>query len=161
MAFAFEYRRKTRAGAERPEDGFIVAPPGRNAETRANRRRVLAALVLAGLVLGVFNSGALVHYAGGLGYNGFTMRVITLAERWDRLMRENRLTLVTSELRDMAARARRSRWRDLAFSLPAGPARPDSGEGETARSGGGESERRSGEPAGAPPPVLRAAVERR
>lgn len=178
MSFALEYRKKMQAEAKRararqdeaesPEDGFILAPPGRSAETRANRRRVLAALVLAGLVLGVFNSGALVHYAGGLGYNEFTMRAITLAERWDRLMRENRLTLVTSQLRDMAAQARRSRWRDLAFGLPASLAQPDSEGRETARSGSGKGEQPQSEPAGdvgetlapAPAPVLRAAVER-
>lgn len=134
MSFALEYRKKMQAdakreaqsekkGAQEKERDFILLPAKKNADTRANRRRVLAALSLAGIILSVFNSGGLVHYAGGLGYNAVTMRVITISESWHDLMEQNRLTLVMEEIRDAVMTARQSSWQDLAFGLSLEPAR--------------------------------------
>jgi hypothetical protein len=138
MSFALEYRKKMQADAERKSQSkkavaqehdrdFVVRPATDNADTRANRRQVLAALSLAGIILSVFNSGGLVHYAGGLGYNAVSMRVITISESWHDLMEQTRLTLVMKEIRDVVMTARQSSWQDLVFGLSIPPAYSGSG----------------------------------
>ena len=64
MSFALEYRKKMQADARKAvrqkkavadvdDTGFVVLPPKKNVDTRGNRRRVLAALSLAGIILSV------------------------------------------------------------------------------------------------------------
>lgn len=133
MSFALEYRRKMQSEANRRAShkkkssngaDFVVAAPRTNADTRANRRRVLAAVSLAGIILSIFNSGAMVNYAGGLGYSAVSMRVITLTESWHDLMQERQLTRVVEEIRGAMSVARRSRWQDIASGLAITPTHP-------------------------------------
>ena len=124
MSFALEYRKKMQAEAraerarrttlKRENSGYVVLPPEGREDTRANRRRVLAALSLAVVVLFVFNSGGLVRYTGGLGETSAGQRIVELAERWHGLMEEHRMTVVVDEIRGAVAQARQSRWPDLA-----------------------------------------------
>ena len=124
MSFALEYRKKMQAQAraerarrvalKRENSGYVVQPPEGGEDTRANRRRVLAALSLAAMLLFVFNSGGLVRYTGGLGETRAGQLVVELAERWHGLMEEHRMTAVVDEIRGAVAQARQSRWPDLA-----------------------------------------------
>lgn len=135
MSFALDYRRKMqdeahaaqheKSAQEKAHAGFVVMPAGDDADTRGNRRRSLAMLSLAGLILSFFNSGALVRYAGGLADTGIGMRIIVATEDWHDLMEKNRLTLVVEEIRGAVSHVRRSDWPDLASGLGLGPARPD------------------------------------
>lgn len=135
-SFALEYRKKMQA--ERTEtkprvrkaaaavnaSDFVMAPAGKSSDTPGNSRRVLAALLFAGLILSVFNSSALVQYAGGLGYNQAAMRVIIASENWHALMEQTRMTALVEGVREAVTTARHSQWRDLAFGLDLGPNHP-------------------------------------
>lgn len=149
MSFALEYRKKMQAEARKaaavtapsrkkvarkiePTD-FAVDPAKKSSDTRSNSRRMLAALSVAGLILATFNSGALVQYAGGLGYNQAAMRVIIATENWHRMMEESRMTAVVEGIRHTVMAARHSEWRDFAFGLKLEPTHPYLTEPETVR----------------------------
>lgn len=192
MSFALEYRKKMQAEAREAEAGkkttrkprparsrrartkksapppamapadFVVGAAKKSTDTRGNRLRVLAALSLAGGILSVFNSGALVQYAGGLGYNQAAMRVIIASENWHALMEQSRMTALVDGIREAVTTARHSEWQDLAFGLELKPTHPylqDLQEPDTARED-------SARPAGQPErpqsasPVMRADVTR-
>ncbi len=191
MSFALEFRKKMQAEAraervrrwalEQANSGYVVLPAEESEETRCNRRRVLAALSLAALVLFVFNSGALVRYTGDLSETIAGRYTIELAERWHGLMEEHRMTRVVEEIRGAVMEARHSRWQDLASGwLPlvvnplaaeeesAPPATPAADEPpSTPDTGAAPSPPGTGEPPDptvketAPAgPVLRAAIEK-
>ncbi len=134
MSFALDYRRKMRADAdsaqheraalERANAGFVVMPAGEDADTRGNRRRALAMISLAGIILSFFNSSAMVRYAGGLSDSDIGMQVIVATENWHHFMEENRLTLVVEEIRGAVSQARHSDWPDLASGLGFRPGDP-------------------------------------
>ncbi len=134
MSFVLEFRKKMQADArkttrkktavKKSEEGFAFLPAKRNADTGGNRRRVLAALSLAAIILSVFNSGAMVQYAGGLGYNNLTMQIISASERWHQIMEETRMTALVEEIRGAVTKARQSSWQDLAFGKSPVPADP-------------------------------------
>ena len=184
MSFALEYRKKMQKEAAavgvdavaggtpkkaRAED-FVLHPAKKSADTRANRRRTLAALSLAGIILSVFNSGGLVQYTGNLGYNDVSIRIITASEDWHQLMEENRMTLVVDEIRNAVMVARHSSWQDLAMGLTLEPTHPYLGGGSDGPAADEQAlepvdgpervpEEETPDPAG--PPVLRAAAEGR
>ena len=127
MSFALEYRKKMQADARAAREGkaeqeevncgFAVMPAGEDVDTGGNRRRVLATISLAAIILSFFNSGAMVQYAGGLTDSNIGMRIILATEHWHGLMEKNRLTLVVEEIRGVVSEARHSEWPDLASSL--------------------------------------------
>lgn len=146
MSFALDYRKKMQANASKSRGGkkkaraktrpadFVIGPAKKSSDTRGNRRRALAALTLAGLILSVFNSAGLVQYAGGLGYNQAALRVMIASENWHALMERSRMTGLTDGIRDAVMTARHSQWRDLAFGLDLTPTHPYLTEPETVRS---------------------------
>lgn len=103
---------------------FVVATAAKASDTPRNRLRVLGALSLAGLILSVFNSGALVQYAGGLGYNQAALRVMIASENWHALMQDSHMTSLAEGIREMVTSARQSEWQDLAFGLELKPNHP-------------------------------------
>ena len=149
MSFALEYRKKmqqeaavaaageaTRDASKKSRAGdFVLQPAKKDVNTRANRRRTLAALSLAGIILSVFNSGGMVQYTGNLSYNDLSIRIITASEDWHQLMEENRMTLVVDEIRNAVMIARHSSWQDLAMGLSLEPTHPYLGGGSETPSG--------------------------
>lgn len=143
MSFALEYRKKMQreaaeasahaAAGGKPNKArvgdFVLQPAKKHVNTRANRRRTLAALSLAGIILSVFNSGGMVQYTGNLSYNDISIRVITASEDWHQLMEQNRMTLVVDEIRNAVMVARHSSWQDLALGLSLEPTHPYLGGG--------------------------------
>lgn len=176
MSFVLEFRKKMQEEAgktakrktavEKSDGGFAVRPAKRNADTAGNRRKMLAALSLAAIILSVFNSGSMVQYAGGLSYNSLSMQVITASERWHQIMEENRMTALVEEIRSAVEMARQSSWTDLAFgiastseaSMPEAPAAPQKVTDPAVESAPVESEpeQQQAEPQG---PVMRASVD--
>ncbi|GAB4240474.1 MAG: hypothetical protein Kow0032_28150 [Methyloligellaceae bacterium] len=138
MSFALEYRKKMQAKARKAQrsaktgaqsdEGFAVPPAGKNADTRGNRRRVLAALSLAALILSVFNSGALVTYTGGLAGSPLGLRVAIASEDWHALMEKSRMTGVVESIRGAVATVRHSSWQDLAVLVAPSGGAPDEGD---------------------------------
>lgn len=132
MSFALDYRKKmqaesraavqARAAQETRDTGFVVTSASDNTDTRRTRRQVLAALSLAGIILSLFNSDAMVRYAGGLADSSAGEQIILAAEDWHSLMEENRLTLVVEQIRGAVSYARYSQWPDLASAFAFGPA---------------------------------------
>ena len=181
MSFALEYRKKMQAEAEktrsrhktraarRPKTDFVVDAARGSDDTPGNRRCVLAALLLAGLILAVFNSGGLVRYAGGLGYNALVMKIIIASEDWHSLMERSRMTALMDGIRGAVTAARQSSWHDLAFGVDLTPTHPYLTTPATARSEDGQTDEEQGqrtitepeaEPEGPDGSVMRAAVER-
>jgi len=138
MSFALDYRKKMQANAGEvrckqealtqvntgADTGFVVSPVKNNADTRGNRRRVLAALSLAAMILSVFNSGAMVTYASGLATTPLGLKIADATEDWHALMDENRMTGVVEEIRALVATARYSSWQDFASLISAQPDAP-------------------------------------
>lgn len=123
MSFALDYRQKMQAEARRAQQreealeqantGFVVLPASAEEDTRGNRRRVLAALSLAAIILSVFNSGGMVQYSGGLAATWLGTRIILATESWHRLMEENHMTVVVEEIRSVVSEARAASWPEL------------------------------------------------
>lgn len=135
MSFALEYRKKLQQQQQeayaraKANEGYVSPPLDERAETGKNRRRVFLALVVAGGVLGVFNSGGLVQYSYDLAEMPFGPRLIVLSEKWHGLMQEQKATRVVEQIRDTVMLARQSRWRDLREGLGLEkPARPLDGQ---------------------------------
>ena len=126
MSFALEYRKRLleqqrqeqaeAARKARDPDPFTVTVADA-VETPRNRRRVLAALVVAALVLTTFNSGALVHYARGLADGPMGPQLIALSETWHDMMTAGRMTRITEEVRARVADVRQISWQDLQTKL--------------------------------------------
>ncbi len=174
MSFALEYRKKLQqqereaVRAAKANEGFVATPAGDVSDTRRNGRRVLAALVIAGGVLSVFNSGALVRYTQDLAGNPLGEKVIELSERWHEMMQAKQVTRVVEEIRGSLTMAREASWRDLTARLGIRPtqAQPENRDGfkvvpargDAPREAEPDEKRKTVAPAG---PVMRASVERR
>lgn len=172
MSFALEFRKKLQqqereaAHARKINEGFVAAPAGELTDTPQNRRRVLLALVIAGGVLAVFNSGALVRYTQDLAGNPIGERLIVLSERWHEMMQRKQATRVVEEIRGSLALVREANWHDLTQHLRIKPshAQPENRDGLKVVPAKGDAppevepndEPGRGTPTG---PVLRASVE--
>lgn len=173
MSFALEFRKKLQqqereaAQAAKANEGFVTAPAGGAGDTRRNGRRVLAALVIAGGVLSVFNSGALVRYTQDLAGNPIGERLIELSERWHETMQRKQATRVVEEIRGSLTMAQEASWRDLTARLGIEPSRtrPENrddfkvvpAKGDAPPEAEPDDGRETVTPAG---PVMRASVER-
>ena len=172
MSFALEYRKKLQLKnreaqrIRKAHEGFVSAPAGASHDTPGMRRRVLLALVIAGGVLGVFNSGGLVQYTRQLADTPLGPRLIVMSETWHEAMQEKNVTQVVEQIRETVAMARESNWRDLTFGLRLNPHKLSPGpqkqptvvpaKGKPAPEPE-EEKPRMARPAG---PILRAAVDR-
>jgi hypothetical protein len=133
MSFALEYRKKMQSeesirrlelqAIREASAGFVTHPAEDSYETRGNKRRVLAAISLALIILSVFNSRAMVHYAGGLTDSEIGMQLITATESWHQLMQDTQITQLTDGIRDTVQQARHTQWPDLASALSFSPSR--------------------------------------
>lgn len=123
MSFALEFRKKLQQREaetlriKKANEGFVSMPVDSSTDTSNNRRRVLLALLIAGAVLSVFNSGGLVRYTQGLADNPVGPGLIIASEKWHALMQERQATLVVDHIRGSVALVRNSSWRDLTFGL--------------------------------------------
>jgi hypothetical protein len=123
MSFALEFRKKLQQREaetlriKKANEGFVSMPVDSSTDTSNNRRRVLLALVIAGGVLSIFNSGGLVRYTQGLADNPVGPVLIIASEKWHALMQEKQATLVVDHIRGSVAMVRDSSWRDLTFGL--------------------------------------------
>lgn len=127
MSFALEYRKKLLARERearrvaRANEGFVSMPADDAADTRGNRARVLLALVIAGGLLAVFNSGGLVQYAYGLTDSQLGRRFVAVAERWHGLMQDRQVPGVIEQIRGSVMMARQTSWSDLATVFSSAP----------------------------------------
>lgn len=167
MSFALEFRKKLQqAEAEtlrikKANEGFVSMPADSFADTLNNRRRVMFALVIAGCVLAVFNSGGLVRYTQGLAGNPVGPELILASEKWHELMQEKQATLVVDHIRGSVALVRESSWRDLTFGLRLTPEMPRPNSVPSGQETPHPPEPRQQEIAKPDPPVMRASIERR
>ncbi len=132
MSFALEFRRKQQLlehevqHARQANKGFVSMPADCGTDTKGNRRRVLFALVIAGGVLAIFNSGGLVQYSYDFADSPGGEKMIEVSESWHDMMSESRMTEFIDHIRGSIAMARESSWQDLTFGFAAVPAEPDS-----------------------------------
>jgi hypothetical protein len=174
MSFALQYRKKLQQqqsealAVKKANEGFVSMPADASTDTSTNRRRVFLALILAGGILAVFNSGGLVNYTQGFANNPVGPHLILASERWHELMQKKQATRVVEHFRGSIALVREASWRDLAFGLQLTTAeKPDDSQplpkvvpAKMTPVPGRQQpvEPRIARPAG---PVLRASVERR
>jgi hypothetical protein len=141
MSFALEYRKKhltapkkAEAPAPKPK-----AKPKRRArktppkqvvvavlpeDTGANRATVLGALLLAALILAVFNSEGLRLVAGDIAEEEAGRPVLVVSEAWDDAMNRVGAKAVVASVRKLVEEAREASWADVAGfagSMPEGP----------------------------------------
>jgi hypothetical protein len=126
MSFALEFRKNHLSARAAP----VAAPTKRrrarsksadrkavNATTSISGRQVARALMIAGLILAVFNSSALVQYTHRLSDNIFGPEIIIASEKWHALMETGRMTEVSQRIRTAVATARASSWHDIGENL--------------------------------------------
>jgi len=82
-------------------------------ETSRNRGRMFVAILVAALMLGVFNSSALVNRVRGLPAGPVEDRIITTAETWNGWMENQGLSGYIEVARTYVAALKDKRWRDL------------------------------------------------
>ena len=133
MSFALEHRKKYLIGRDAPP--LAPARKSRRERTKSrdanaalvagsmSERRVLLTLLLAGLILSVFNSGALVRYTRGLSESVMGTRIIDVSEKWHGLMETGRMTALSEGIRSSVSLARNSSWDDIAEQLGFGARR--------------------------------------
>ena len=172
MSFALEFRKKLQeqereaVRARKANEGFVTTPAGEASDTRHNGRRVMMALLIAGAVLGIFNSGALVRYTQDLAGNPIGEKLIELSESWHEMMQAKQVTRVVEEIRGTVTVAQEASWQDLTQGLRILPlrARPEPGDefnvvpakGDAPKEVEPGEERKTVTPTG---PVMRASVE--
>ncbi len=133
MSFALEFRKKhliDRPAASVGRQALEQAPgsrakdAGRGIAAPAmvpNARRVALTLLIAAVVLAVFNSGSLVQYTRGLSDTMLGPNIIRASERWHAMMESGHMTDLTNRIRAVVSSARQSSWEDVArrFGLAA------------------------------------------
>lgn len=138
MSFALEFRKKLQdrereqRALKKANEGFVAMPLGEDADTRGNRRRVILALVVAGLLLGTLNSAGLVSYTRDMYETQLGRNLIVASEKWHAMMERGKATLLVDSVRGTVSAMRETSWHDLkvVFDLAPGtsPARtPDAG----------------------------------
>ena len=128
MLFALEYRKKLTAGklqaAHVPSTSRYRSTARRSKtvpdKSLTNARRVVGALLIAGLILAVFNSAALVQYSRGLSDKMFGPKFISVSESWHGLMERARMTNLADNIRTMVTTARQSNWSDITRQIGLG-----------------------------------------
>ncbi len=173
MSFALQYRKKLLQQQReawaviKANEGFVSMPAQTSADTSNNRRRVFLALIVAGGILAVFNSGGLVNYTQGLASNPVGPKLILASERWHELMQEKQVTRVVDRIRGSLALVREASWRDLTFGLDVTRAQTPEQPRPIPKAGSpklpkGPRRQQPAEPAIAKPasPVMRASVDR-
>lgn len=132
MSFALEFRKKhlvKRSGESQAERAVMRDDQARSSKQTPpapkpmSGRRVAQALLVAAVILAVFNSGALVQYARGLSDKMFGPPIITASETWHAMMERGRLTGLTEQIRQIVSQARQSSWDDIAKGLGLMPER--------------------------------------
>lgn len=126
-SFALAYRKKLQAqelasGRRLRRDGALAREGRLPADPQSrvvHRASVLAALLLAGLVLAVFNSEALTRYARGQGETAAGRQAYALSLRWHRMMESGHATLLMDGLRESARLAREAAWPESANQVSA------------------------------------------
>lgn len=96
--------------------GFQMIPNREiNAEAETSRafKRMFWAMLLAGFVLLVFNSAALVSYVRGLPIGPVEDTIIALSETWHEQMARNGATAFVEEVHGAIARLRAATWEDV------------------------------------------------
>ena len=126
MSFALEFRKQRLTNSSSRSKSREAAPKRRASHRKTKRendtstltgRQVAAALLIAGIVLSVFNSGALVQYAGGLADRVHGPVIISVSERWHALMELGRMNRLSERVRAAVSTARHSSWQDVARQL--------------------------------------------
>ena len=138
MSFALEYRKKhliapktseappPKAKAT-PKRRARKAPPkkvvaaARPEETKANRATVLGALLLAAVILAVFNSEGLRLVAGDLAEKEVGRSVLVVSEAWDDAMDRIGAKAVMASVRKLVEEAREASWADVAVIAGGAP----------------------------------------
>jgi len=98
------------------EDGHDAAPPAersgaeRDAGIVVTVRRTFLALLLAVLIMAVFNSSQLERYASDLPVNSVSDRLVNWTGQWHELMLELGPAKVRPAVRDMLETVRAQRW---------------------------------------------------
>ncbi len=82
-------------------------------ETSRNRGRMFVAILVATLMLGIFNSSALVNRVRGLPAGPVEDRIINVAEAWHGWMEKKGLSGYIDVARAYVASLKDKRWRDL------------------------------------------------
>lgn len=78
--------------------------------TMSNIRRGLGAMLIATMLLGLFNSEGLTIYARDLPGNAFSDAVVALADDWHDLMLDLGLTRVTEVVREAFLSFKETEW---------------------------------------------------
>lgn len=110
-------KRRTRKSAPKK----VVVAIGRPEDTRANRATVLGALLLAALILAVFNSEGLRLVAGDLAEEEVGRPVLVVSEAWDKTMERVGAKALMASVRKVVEEAREASWSDVAVIAGAGP----------------------------------------
>jgi len=82
-------------------------------DTSRNRRRMVVAIMVATLMLGLFNSSALVNRVRGLQAGPVEDRIINTAEAWHGWMENQELSGYIDVARAYVATLKDKRWQDL------------------------------------------------
>ncbi len=90
-------------------------------ETKANRATVLGALLLAALILAVFNSEGLRLAAGDLAEQEVGRPVLVVSEAWDETMERVGAKALMASVRKVVEEAREASWADVAVIAGAAP----------------------------------------
>lgn len=78
--------------------------------TMSNFRRGLGAMLIAIVILALFNSAGFTTYARDLPGNAFSDRLVAVADRWDDIMIELGLTSVSEEVRRIFLDLKETQW---------------------------------------------------
>jgi len=119
MSFALEYRKKLQdrerrqRALKKANEGFVTMPLDEDADTRGNRRRVMLALVVAGLLLATLNSAGLVSYTRDMYETQLGRTLIVASEKWHAMMERGKATLLVDSVRGTVSAMRETSWRDL------------------------------------------------
>lgn len=137
MSFALDFRKRLqdrereKLRVAKENAGFVTMPLDPETDTRGNRRRVTLALLIAGGLLAVLNSGSLVNYAYTMTDTRAGQLLVVASEKWHGMMERGSATQLVDHIRGSVAAIRETSWHDLQvvfdFSAehqdPAGPQR--------------------------------------
>jgi hypothetical protein len=135
MSFALEYRKQRLTAPPKPIAATTTRPrktaPKRvetrgRGETQASRATALGALLMAAVILAVFNSEGLRLYAGDLAERQVGRPLLALSEAWDDAMERAGAKALVTRVRHVVTEAREASWADVAGLVGATHAGPKS-----------------------------------
>jgi hypothetical protein len=148
MSFALEFRKKhfleadIKAGRKggtisRHLAGGVSRRVASRAETRASRAIALRALLIAAIVLAIFNSEGLRLSAYDLAESGFGRALLPVSEAWDGAMEHVGAKTLVANVRTIVGEAQEMSWADIAgiARAPAFAFRDRKGRGAPAQEG--------------------------